>query len=96
VYKPHPDTYLASIAALGLPPEEVCMVAAHQAELAYAAGLGMQTAFVARPDEFGGPVKPRHPEPGVDYLAAAEVHAEGDWTFVAGSLIDLAEQVRCS
>ena len=56
----------------------------------------MQTAFVARPDEFGGPVKPRHPEPGVDYLAAAEVHAKGDWTFVAGSLIDLAEQVRCS
>ena len=56
VYKPHPDAYLASIAALGLPPEEVCMVAAHQAELPYAAGLGMQTAFVARPDEFGGPV----------------------------------------
>ncbi|GMU45950.1 MAG: haloacid dehalogenase [Porticoccaceae bacterium] len=96
VYKPHPDAYLASIAALGLPPEEVCMVAAHQAELPYAAGLGMQTAFVARPEEFGGPVKPRHPEPGVDYLAAAEVHAEGDWTYVADSFIELAEQIRAS
>ena len=26
----------------------------------------MQTAFVVRADEFGGPVKPRHPEPGLD------------------------------
>ena len=94
VYKPHPDTYLKSIAALGLQPENVCMVAAHQAELPYAAGHGMQTAFVMRPDEFGGRVKPKEPEPGVQYLDAAEIYLEGDWTFVTNSFIDLAEQIR--
>ena len=96
LYKPHPDAYLKSIAALGLPPEEVCMVAAHQAELPYAAGHGMQTAFVMRPDEFGGTVKPKDPEPGKHYLDAAEIHLEGDWTYVSDSFIDLAEQVRQS
>lgn len=93
-YKPHPSTYLKSVAALGLAPQQVCMVAAHQVDLAYAAGHGMQTAFVRRPDEFGGPVKPRHPEAGKSYLDAAEVHPEGDWTFVADDLVDLADQIE--
>ena len=92
-YKPHPATYLESVAALGLEPGQVCMVAAHQADLAFAAGHGMQTAFVKRPDEFGGPVKPADPEPGVSYIAAAEVHVEGDWTYVAEDFLDLAEQL---
>lgn len=92
-YKPHPSTYLQSVAALALPPEEVCMVAAHQIDLAFAAGHGMQTAFVRRPEEFGGAVKPRHPEEGRSYLDAAEIHAEGDWTFVAGDFLDLARQI---
>ncbi len=92
-YKPHPSTYLQSVAALALRPQEVCMVAAHQVDLAYAAGHGMQTAFVRRPAEFGGPVKPRDPEPGKSYLDAAEIHPEGDWTFVADDFLDLAEQI---
>lgn len=93
-YKPHPDIYLRSAEALGLEPQEVCMVAAHQVDLAYAAGHGMQTAFVVRADEFGGATKPQHPEPGADYLGAAEVFAEGEWTFVAGDFVDLAGQAR--
>lgn len=96
MYKPHPDAYLKSIAALNLPPEEVCMVAAHQAELPYAAGHGMQTAFIMRPDEFGGITKPRDPEPGKPYLDAAEIYPEGDWTYITDSFIDLAEQIRQS
>lgn len=92
-YKPHPQTYLKSIDALCLQPEQVCMVAAHQADLAFAAGHGMQTAFVPRPLEFGGPVKPKHPEEGVSYIGAAEVHVEGDWTFVAEDFLDLAAQL---
>jgi 2-haloacid dehalogenase len=92
-YKPHPSTYLASVDALGLRPEEVCMVAAHQIDLAFAAGHGLQTAFVRRPAEFGGPVKPRMPEPGRSYIDAAEIHAEGEWTFVADDFLDLADQV---
>ena len=95
-YKPHPNTYLQSVDALGLQPEQVCMVAAHQQDLAYAAGHGMQTAFVKRPDEFGGRIKPEHPEPGLSYLDAAEVFPEGDWTYIAGDFVDLAGQLSVS
>jgi len=91
-YKPHPDIYLKSVEALCLRPQEVCMVAAHQADLHYAAGHGMQTAFVTRPQEFGSATKPKDPEPGVDYLGAAEIHPEGDWTYVARDFLDLAAQ----
>ncbi len=70
------------------------MVAAHQAELPHAAGHGMQTAFIMRPDEFGGAVKPREPEAGNLYLSAAEIYPEGEWTYVTDSLVDLAEQIR--
>ncbi|MDZ7784507.1 MAG: haloacid dehalogenase type II [Halioglobus sp.] len=93
-YKPHPSTYLKSVEALALQPAQVCMVAAHQADLAFAAGHGMQTAFVPRPQEFGGAVKPREAEPGRDYLDAAEIHPEGDWTYVAEDFVDLAEQLE--
>jgi len=92
-YKPHPDTYLKSVAALNLRPDQVCMVAAHQQDLAYAAGHGMQTAFVRRPDEFGGPIKPANPEPGVSYMDAAEIHPKGEWTFIADDFLDLARQL---
>ena len=95
-YKPHPDIYLKSVAALCMAPGEVCMVAAHQVDLLYAAGHGMQTAFVIRPQEFGGATKPQDPQPGVDYLGAAEVFPEGDWTYVARDFLDLARQCRSS
>lgn len=92
-YKPHPSTYLESVAALDLEPAQVCMVAAHQADLAFAAGHGMQTAFVRRPLEFGGPTLPRDPVPGTNTLAAAEIHASAAWNYVAGSFIELAQQL---
>ena len=95
-YKPHPATYLKSVEALRLQPQQVCMVAAHQQDLAYAAGHGMQTAFVKRPDEFGGRTKPEHPEPGVSYLDSAEIFPEGDWTYIAEDFIDLADQLSSS
>jgi len=89
-YKPHPDIYRKSVEALCLAPEECCMVAAHQIDLAYAAGHGMQTAFVIRRDEFGGAVRTK----GSDDLAAAEVEVEGEWTFVAEDFLDLAAEAR--
>jgi len=95
-YKPHPDIYLKSVAALCLEPKDVCMVAAHQVDLQFAAGHGMQTAFVTRPEEFGGATKPKDPQPGADYLGAAEIFPEGDWTYVAGDFLDLAGQCRGS
>jgi len=53
-YKPKPRVYQAAAEALGLEHEQVMMVAAHSDDLRAAAGAGLRTAHVARPDE-GGP-----------------------------------------
>jgi 2-haloacid dehalogenase len=50
-YKPQPAAYLRSVEALGLRPEDVAMVAAHNADLAAAAACGLKTVFVPRPTE---------------------------------------------
>ena len=95
-YKPHPSTYLESVAALDLKPQQVCMVAAHQADLAFAAGHGMQTAFLRRPLEFGGAVLPRDPAPGTDTMAAAEMHPVAEWNYVVDSITELATQLAAT
>ena len=50
-YKPDPQVYLKAATLLGLPPEEVMMVAAHKGDLRAAARAGLRTAFVPRPEE---------------------------------------------
>jgi 2-haloacid dehalogenase len=52
-YKPDPEFYLGAVELLGLTPAEVMLVAAHNDDLAAAAGLGLATAFVHRPGEKG-------------------------------------------
>jgi 2-haloacid dehalogenase len=52
-YKPKPVVYLSAAAAFDCAPREAMMVAAHSSDLAAAAAVGLRTAFVARPDEFG-------------------------------------------
>ena len=52
-YKPHPDAYLKSVASLGLNVNDVVMVAAHNNDLAAARNVGLLTAFLARPTEYG-------------------------------------------
>jgi 2-haloacid dehalogenase len=52
-YKPMPQAYLASCRQLGLAPEQVMMVAAHNADLKAAKAQGLATAFVPRPLEHG-------------------------------------------
>jgi len=52
-YKPDPETYLGAARLLGLKPEQVMMVAAHNGDLAAAQKNGLKTAFVARPTEYG-------------------------------------------
>jgi len=81
-YKPDPKTYLGTVAALGLQPHEVCLVAAHHGDLAAARALGMQGAYVARPMEYGG-------------KRAPDADMVQDWEFSATSMIDLAAQVGC-
>ena len=81
-YKPRPEVYLRSAAALGLPPGACMMVAAHAPDLVAAAGCGMRTAFVHRPREHGpGQTTDLSPPDGVDVAAA--------------DLIDLAERLGC-
>jgi 2-haloacid dehalogenase len=52
-YKPKPRVYLAAVEAFDLMPHECMMVAAHTTDLIAAATVGLRTAFVARPTEYG-------------------------------------------
>lgn len=78
-YKPRPEVYLASCAALRLDPSRVMMVAAHNGDLAAARAAGLSTGFFPRPIEHG-------PGQTTD-LAPAQ-----DWDLVAEDLVDLAER----
>lgn len=52
-YKPDREVYLGAAGLLGCRPHDVMLVAAHNGDLAAAHSLGMRTAFVARPTEYG-------------------------------------------
>lgn len=52
-YKPMPETYLRTADVLGLSPEQMCLVAAHNSDLAAARRCGFRTVFVPRPSEHG-------------------------------------------
>ncbi len=54
VYKPLPESYLATARFLSIDPSELCLVAAHHSDLAAARTAGLQTAYVDRPQEYGG------------------------------------------
>jgi len=79
-YKPSPQVYTQTVEILGLQPAEVCMVAAHNNDLAAARSCGLKTAFVLRPTEHGA-------------AQTTDLHAEQAWDFVPRDLIDLAEQL---
>ena len=52
-YKPSPEAYLRNAEALMLKPEQVCLVAAHNSDLAAARRCRLRTAFIPRPTEHG-------------------------------------------
>ena len=52
-YKPAPEVYQVAADLLGLPPNQVMMVAAHKRDLKGARAIGMKTAFIPRPMEYG-------------------------------------------
>lgn len=52
-FKPDPRTYRLVLRYLGVEPNEALMVACHKYDLHGAREVGMRTAFVARPLEFG-------------------------------------------
>ena len=57
-YKPDREVYLSAAEFLGLQVSEVMMGAAHVGDLRAAKALGLKTAFVVRPDEYGPNGKP--------------------------------------
>ncbi len=79
-YKPDPEVYLIAASLLGLSPNEVMMVAAHNNDLLAAQAVGFQTAFVYRTTEYG-------PNQATDL----EPHPSAD--FVAKDFIDLAAKL---
>lgn len=76
-YKPRPEAYLRTADVLGLSPERVCLVAAHNGDLAAARACGLSTAFVPRPLEHG---------PG----QATDLVPTQEWDVVARDFDDLA------
>ena len=79
-YKPTPDSYLRTVDVLGLKPDQVCLVAAHNSDLSAARACGLRTAFVPRPLEHG---------PG----QTTDLRPEQDWDLVAEDFAALATAV---
>ena len=81
-YKPDPETYLGAARLLGLAPQQVMMVAAHNNDLNAAQKLGLKTAFVARSTEYGP-------------LQKLDFEATGDWDIVAKDFGGVADRMGC-
>ena len=79
-YKPAPEAYLRTAEALMLRPAQICMVAAHNRDLAAARLCGMRTAFIHRPAEHGP-------------AQTTDLAPDQDWDAVAQTLEDLAAQL---
>lgn len=81
-YKPDPKAYLHTAEVLDIAPHELCLVAAHHGDLAGARACGLLTAYVDRPEEYGG-------------APAPDAHYEQVWEWSATSFTDLADQLGC-
>jgi 2-haloacid dehalogenase len=81
-YKPHPEAYLRTAGFLGIRPDELMLVAAHNGDLKAARSCGLKTAFVPRSMEHG---------PG----QTKDLTPEADWDVVASDFVDLAKKMGC-
>ena len=69
-YKDDPVTYQTAVDWLGRRPAQVLMVAAHPWDLQGAARVGLRTAYVPRPGEWGEPeTRDLTPPPDIDLAA---------------------------
>lgn len=82
VFKPDPVIYRMAVTYLGREPGEIMMVASHKYDIRAAGQLGFQTAFVARPLEFGA---------GAD----VDVAYSDEFDVNASDFLDLADQLGC-
>ena len=81
-YKPDPEVYLGAARLLCLKPEQVMMCAAHNHDLKAAQKLGLKTAFVARPTEYGP-------------LQKYDFEAKGDWDVIGRDFGEVADKLGC-
>ena len=79
-YKPDPETYLGACRMLSLEPQQVMLCAAHNYDLAAAQKLGLRTAFIPRPTEYGP-------------LQVRDFGPEGAWDVVAADMQDFAARM---
>lgn len=79
-YKPAPEAYLRTAEILMIAPEQICLVAAHNGDLAAARRCGMRTAFVPRPTEHGS-------------KQTTDLSPTQDWDIIAVDFVDLARQL---
>jgi 2-haloacid dehalogenase len=79
-YKPDPQAYLGCADLLGVPPDQLMLVAAHPSDLRAARSAGLMTAYVARPLEFG----PNRPAQRVE---------DGEFNYTATDFLNLADQL---
>ena len=68
-YKTAPEAYLRTADILAMRPGELCLVAAHNNDLAAARKCGLRTAFIYRPDESGPGRTPPGPDQEWDIIA---------------------------
>jgi 2-haloacid dehalogenase len=80
-YKPMPAAYLRTAEMLALRPSQVCLVAAHESDLAAARACGLRSCFVPRPEEHG-PAR-----------AADEQRPVPDCDMVVADFLDLATRL---
>ncbi|PJX22148.1 haloacid dehalogenase, type II [Advenella sp. S44] len=80
-YKPSPEAYLRTAEILDLQPDQICMVAAHNSDLAAARRCGMRTAFITRTTEHGP-------------TQTTDLAPEENWDVVATDMLDLAQKLH--
>lgn len=73
-YKPSSALYRLAIASLGVPAEQLMMVASHPYDLEAARRHGMRTAFIHRPLEYGPAARNDAAPPAGTDLVAADLH----------------------
>ena len=79
-YKPMPEAYLRTADVLAMRPEQICLVAAHNGDLAAARKCGLRTAFIPRPAEHGA-------------NQTTDLRPDQEWDVVAADFGVLAERL---
>jgi len=80
-YKPRPEVYRTAIELLGMQPDEIMLVAAHNDDLRAAQAQGLRTAFVPRRTEYGP-------------SQTTDLRPEGPWDLTANDFVDLHRRLR--